>query len=145
MHDPSFPNSSTLEATQAAQAHADDIANALTVSELRYRRLFEAARDGILILDSETDRITDANPFMAELLGYPREEFIGKETVRSSPRLKSRAANNPLRAMGDCVTRRPSCRRMCTWQWWPLAVRQPHWPPLLLSTVHRCVGVTRAP
>ena len=84
MHDPSFPNPSfpnpsTLEAAQAAQAHADDIANALTVSELRYRRLFEAARDGILILDSETDRITDANPFMAELLGYPREEFIGKE------------------------------------------------------------------
>ena len=52
---------------------------ALTVSEIRYRRLFEAAKDGILILDPETRRITDANPFIAELLGYTQKEMIGKE------------------------------------------------------------------
>ena len=52
---------------------------ALEVSELRYRRLFEAAHDGILILDPDGRRITDVNPFMLELLGYPREHFIGKE------------------------------------------------------------------
>ena len=51
----------------------------LEVSELRYRRLFEAARDGILILDAETAKIIEVNPFMLELLGYPREHFIGKE------------------------------------------------------------------
>ena len=48
-------------------------------SEIRYRRLFEAARDGILILDPDTRKITDANPFMTELLGYPHEELVGKE------------------------------------------------------------------
>ena len=63
----------------AAQTQAQTVTNALSVSELRYRRLFEAARDGILILDSETGRITDANPFMSELLGYPREELLGRE------------------------------------------------------------------
>ncbi|HJX92056.1 MAG TPA: PAS domain-containing protein, partial [Pyrinomonadaceae bacterium] len=42
----------------------------LRISELRYRRLFEAARDGILILDAVTLKITDVNPFMTELLGY---------------------------------------------------------------------------
>jgi PAS domain S-box-containing protein len=52
---------------------------AIEVSEVRYRRLFEAARDGILILDPETRKITDANPFMSELLGYPRGELLGKE------------------------------------------------------------------
>ena len=52
---------------------------ALRTSEIRYRRLFEAARDGILILDPGTRKITDANPFMSELLGYPREELLGKE------------------------------------------------------------------
>jgi PAS domain S-box-containing protein len=52
---------------------------ALRTSEVRYRRLFEAARDGILILDPATRKITDANPFMSELLGYAHEELLGKE------------------------------------------------------------------
>lgn len=51
----------------------------LEVSEVRYRRLFEAAHDGILILNTSTRRITDVNPFMMDLLDYPREYFIGKE------------------------------------------------------------------
>jgi PAS domain S-box-containing protein len=48
-------------------------------SESRYRRLFEAARDGILILNAETGKIEDANPFMTELLGYAHHELVGKE------------------------------------------------------------------
>src|SRR3989337_1300107 len=48
-------------------------------SELRYRRLFEAAQDGILILDAETGAITDVNPFLINVLGYSREEFIKKK------------------------------------------------------------------
>ena len=51
----------------------------MRASEIRYRRLFEAARDGILIVDPDTRKITDANPFMTELLGYPHEELLGKE------------------------------------------------------------------
>jgi PAS domain S-box-containing protein len=49
------------------------------VSEVRYRRLFESARDGILILDAASRQITDVNPFMVELMGYSRDEFLGKE------------------------------------------------------------------
>ena len=48
-------------------------------SEMRYRRLFEAAKDGVLILDSIDGRIIDVNPFMGELLGYSHSEFMGKE------------------------------------------------------------------
>ena len=48
-------------------------------SELRYRRLFEAAQDGILILDAETGAITDVNPFLIKMLGYSREEFVEKK------------------------------------------------------------------
>lgn len=54
-------------------------ADAIGDSEIRYRRLFETAKDGILILDSSSGRIVDANPFMTALLGYSHEEFIGKE------------------------------------------------------------------
>ena len=48
-------------------------------SEIRYRRLFESARDGILILDAGSRQIIDANPSAVELLGYSRDEFLGKE------------------------------------------------------------------
>jgi two-component system chemotaxis response regulator CheB len=68
-----------LETAQAAQASAEGASNALMVSERQYRRLFEAARDGILLLDSVHGRITDANPFMTELLGYSHDELLGRE------------------------------------------------------------------
>lgn len=48
-------------------------------SELRYRRLFESAKDGILILDADTGKTVDSNPHMMETLGYPYEELVGKE------------------------------------------------------------------
>ena len=51
----------------------------LRTSEIRYRRLFETAQDGVLILDAVTGRITDVNPFVVELLGYSRGELLGKE------------------------------------------------------------------
>jgi len=51
----------------------------LRTSEIRYRRLFEAAQDGIVILNAVTLKITDVNPFMTKLLGYSRDEFLGKE------------------------------------------------------------------
>ncbi len=54
------------------------IQDALQVSETRYRRLFETAQDGILILDGDTGEIIDANRFILDMLGYPLEYFIGK-------------------------------------------------------------------
>jgi PAS domain S-box-containing protein len=51
----------------------------LKESEVRYRRLFEAAQDGILILDAISGAITDVNPFLINMLGYSLEEFIGKK------------------------------------------------------------------
>jgi PAS domain S-box-containing protein len=50
----------------------------LDASELRYRRLFETAQDGILILDAETGMVVDVNPFLITLLGYSQEQFLGK-------------------------------------------------------------------
>jgi diguanylate cyclase (GGDEF)-like protein/PAS domain S-box-containing protein len=48
-------------------------------SELRYRRLFETAQDGILILDAGTGQITDVNPFLIKMLGYSKDEFLGRK------------------------------------------------------------------
>ena len=49
------------------------------VSEIRYRRLFETAHDGVLILDPGSRKIIDANPFMTQMLGYSHDQLVGKE------------------------------------------------------------------
>jgi len=51
---------------------------ALIASEIRYRRLFESAKDGILILDAESGKTVDVNPFLIDLLGYSKKEFVEK-------------------------------------------------------------------
>ena len=60
-------------------AERDVAEDALRRSEIRYRRLFEAAHDGVLILDPRTRKIIDANPFMTTLLGYARDQLVGME------------------------------------------------------------------
>jgi PAS domain S-box-containing protein len=60
--------------TQRKQAE-----DARRTSELRYRRLFETAKDGILILHADTGQIVDVNPFLIEMLGYSKDELSGKE------------------------------------------------------------------
>lgn len=52
--------------------------DALKISELRYRRLFEAAKDGILILDFETGMIVDVNKFLIDWIGYSFEDLLDK-------------------------------------------------------------------
>jgi formate hydrogenlyase transcriptional activator len=56
-----------------------ELEDALKVSETFFRRLFEEAREGILILDAETGQISDVNPFLMEMLGYSHEDFLGKK------------------------------------------------------------------
>jgi PAS domain S-box-containing protein len=60
-----------------ASSRGNSLELALGVSELRYRRLFETAQDGILILDANTGKIIDVNPFLLDLLDYPFESMIG--------------------------------------------------------------------
>lgn len=63
----------------------DKIEKKLIESEIRYRRLFETAHDGILILNSETGQITDVNPFLVQLLGYSKDEFLDKKLWEVGP------------------------------------------------------------
>ncbi len=63
----------------------DRILQALRASELSYRRLFEAAKDGILILEVDTGRISDVNPFLTEMLGFSQAELVGKPIWELGP------------------------------------------------------------
>ena len=58
---------------------AEPAAAAVRTSETRYRRLFESAQDGILIINASTGQIDDANPYLVHLLGYTHGEMLGKK------------------------------------------------------------------
>ncbi len=55
-----------------------DVTDRKATTDARYRRLFETARDGILMLEGETGEIVDANPFATSLTGYSRTELVGR-------------------------------------------------------------------
>ena len=78
----------------AADARLEGLAG-FRASEIRYRRLFETAHDGVLLLDPGTRKITDANPFMTSLLGYTRGQLVGKELFQIGL-LKDQAASQEM-------------------------------------------------
>jgi diguanylate cyclase (GGDEF)-like protein/PAS domain S-box-containing protein len=63
----------------------DRTLKALRVSESRYRRLFETAQDGILLLNAETAQIEDVNPYLIDMLGYSHDQFLGKKIWEVGP------------------------------------------------------------
>jgi len=63
--------------SKTAKSQPQSAAHALKISELRYRRLFETAQDGILILNADTGQIDDVNPFLTDMLGYSRRQMLG--------------------------------------------------------------------
>src|SRR3990170_3295032 len=73
------------ELPESVIADRKRIEHELKASEVRYRRLFETAKDGILLLDADTGRITDANPFLQDLLGYSHAELLGKRLWEIGP------------------------------------------------------------
>lgn len=79
----------------AVACERQQAARALQASEARYRRLFEAAHDGVILIDPATSKITDANPFMTKLLDYPYVHLVGKE-LHEIGLLKDRAANKEM-------------------------------------------------
>ena len=71
----------------------------LQSSEVRYRRLFETAKDGILLLDADTGRITDVNPFLEDMLGYSHTELIGKALWEIGPVKDIAASQDAMRRL----------------------------------------------
>lgn len=63
----------------------EDLTHYRQEAEIRYRRLFETAKDGMVVVDDETAQIVDVNPYVLELTGRPRESLIGKEVSALAP------------------------------------------------------------
>jgi PAS domain S-box-containing protein len=87
------------EALQQRETERQSAANALKASEMRYRRLFETAQDGILILNADTGKIDDVNPFLTDMLGYTREQLLGKKLWEIGPFKDTKASKEEFREL----------------------------------------------
>jgi PAS domain S-box-containing protein len=63
---------------QRVKTHLEQKDQAIRISEVKYRRLFETARDGIMIVDTRTEAVLDVNPALAEIMGTTQEAFLGR-------------------------------------------------------------------
>jgi len=86
----------TLEHREVERQSAD---HALQASEMRYRRLFETAQDGILILNADSGKIEDVNPFLTGLLGYTREQLLGNRLWEIGPFKDTKASKAEFREL----------------------------------------------
>jgi len=100
MSEEKAPDTADAPRVVTAPAHGRDDA-ALRASEVRYRRLFETAKDGILLLDADTGRITDVNPFLLEMLGYSHEELVGRALWEIGPVKDIQASQEAMRHLQD--------------------------------------------
>jgi diguanylate cyclase (GGDEF)-like protein/PAS domain S-box-containing protein len=80
-----IPASNQVAIDGDSGTQADATQKALRISESRYRRLFEAAQDGILLLNADTAQIEDVNPYLIAMLGYSHDEFLGKKLWEVGP------------------------------------------------------------
>jgi two-component system cell cycle sensor histidine kinase/response regulator CckA len=79
METPATQDATERPSTESKPRVGETAEQALRHSEVRYRRLFESCKDGILILDADNGEIIDVNPYLAELLGYDHADFLGKQ------------------------------------------------------------------
>jgi diguanylate cyclase (GGDEF)-like protein/PAS domain S-box-containing protein len=61
---------------------AKELKQKLSLSEKRYRAVFDNARCGIVITDSE-GKILEVNPEACLMLGYSKKDFLGKNIVQA--------------------------------------------------------------
>jgi two-component system CheB/CheR fusion protein len=65
----------------------EDVTERREIAEIRFQRLFETAKDGIVVLDVETQTVQDVNAQFLELAGYAREDFVGKSVAEAGEKL----------------------------------------------------------
>jgi PAS domain S-box-containing protein len=87
------------EALQQREGERQSADLAMKASEMRYRRLFETAQDGILILNADTGKIEDVNPFLTDMLGYTREQLLGNKLWEIGPFKDTKASKAEFREL----------------------------------------------
>lgn len=90
----------TSENAIAAHEHAEAAANALRESEACYRLIVESAAEGYWQIDDER-RTTDVNDVLCRLLGYAREEMLGRRPTEFADEENQRIFRDQMARIGD--------------------------------------------
>jgi two-component system, chemotaxis family, CheB/CheR fusion protein len=84
----------------------EDVTARREAAEIRFQRLFETAKDGIVVVEAETEIVLDVNPSLLECTGFAREDFIG----RKLPEAQSFAGVREFEELIPLLQTRPSIR-----------------------------------
>ena len=82
-------------ATGKLEKELENYSISLIASEVRYRKLFETAKDGISLIDPLTEKVIDANPFLVAMFGYSLDDVVGKKPWEP-PAIKDTDASKAL-------------------------------------------------
>ena len=97
-----------ISAAKAAERHLTAAAEALRVSEERYRMVFQTSLDPILINRTSDRRFIDVNQAFLDAMGFERDEVIG----RTSLDLKLWADPHDLETVDELLLRNGECRNV---------------------------------
>ncbi|NMF83459.1 PAS domain-containing sensor histidine kinase [Nodosilinea sp. P-1105] len=89
-----------------------EVEAALSISEQRLRKIFEYSNDAIFVIDPQGDRILEANPKAAEMLGYSRKELLTSvriSTIHPDEMPQLRAFSKQVREQGYGWTNELTC------------------------------------
>jgi two-component system CheB/CheR fusion protein len=68
----------STDANYQALVAIEDVTDRQEAAEIQYRRLFESAKDAIIVADAQTGIVLDVNPYFVELSRYPKADLLQK-------------------------------------------------------------------
>jgi diguanylate cyclase (GGDEF)-like protein/PAS domain S-box-containing protein len=97
-----------ISAAKAAERHLTAAAEALRVSEERYRMVFQTSLDPILINRTSDRRFIDVNQAFLDAMGFERDDVLGRTSVE----LKLWADPRDLETVDELLKRNRECRNV---------------------------------
>jgi len=76
----------------------EDVTERREIAEIRFQRLFETAKDGMIVVDAESGAVEDVNPFFLQLTGFERAQFVGRSFADAGAAMEFRPAKEILPA-----------------------------------------------
>ena len=82
----------------------EDLTVRREAAEIRFQRLFETAKDAMMIVEAETGIVLDVDPYLLSCTGFAREDVVGKKLAEAGPFLDMIEASTLISSLTDSET-----------------------------------------